>query len=152
ALAVSIGVLVFLMVRAGGGCRSGDTSAVAEPRTAASAAASAEPGYFGGSKSMGGNRLRLAMGQPGSATAAPPRPAAAKTNYSPGSKAWSPNVDEPESPSAEPQFFPGSKADPHIVRKPPPAPAPAQPPQLLVVPTAEPRAQPPKLIGDRGQP
>jgi hypothetical protein len=73
ALTVSIGVLVLLMARAGGGCRSDDALAVAEPRPAApsatarplatapslattpAASASARPKFFPGSKSFGGD-------------------------------------------------------------------------------------------------
>lgn len=80
ALTVSIGALVLLMARAGGGCRSADPAAAPEPRTAvptatapasatASAAApavsaSARPQhFFPGSKSMGGGFIEPSQGQ-----------------------------------------------------------------------------------------
>jgi len=98
ALTISVGVAGILMVRAGAGCRSAETSVVAEPRSAAPVTAATAP--------------------------AAEAPSAGEPQYFPGSKAWGGEIVAPSRPSAQParsaapaskpRYFEGSKSGLHI--------------------------------------
>ena len=97
ALTVSLGVLGFLVLRAGGGCRSADPSVVAEGHSAAAAPPSATaaasstgaPQYFPGSKAWGGEIV-----SPGASSAEPARSAKPKPKFFPGSKSMGGSLDD----------------------------------------------------------